>query len=102
MSDGGDAHSKPRPSAGTQQAAAQQAVVPVGSHGASQRPPSDGVPHAASHLSGGPPPPEPEMDDDGDSSPPSIPSAASLRDGAILSVPSEPVRQELTPLGMPA
>ncbi len=50
---------------------------------------------AASRLSGLPA--EPEVEED-DSAPPSIPSAASLKEGSILSV-SAP---ELTPLGTPA
>jgi serine/threonine protein kinase/tetratricopeptide (TPR) repeat protein len=96
MSDGGDAPEKPRPSAGSPIPTRERSAV-SGSIPGSRPPPSDGVRDAASHLSGGPPPPEPEGDDDRDSVPPSIPSAASLKDGSILSVPA----QEITPLGTP-
>jgi serine/threonine protein kinase len=63
----------------------------------SRPPPSDGIPNAASHLSGKPPPAEPELDSGDDSAPPSIPSAASLKQGSILSVAAP----EITPLGTP-
>ena len=88
MSNGGDPQGKP----------ASAASVPVPAPPAS-RPPSDaGVPHAASHLSGNPPPVEAEAEAEHDSAPPSIPSAASLKEGSILSVSM----QEITPLGTPS
>ncbi|GMV18977.1 MAG: hypothetical protein AMXMBFR56_72010 [Polyangiaceae bacterium] len=92
MSNGGDARGKPASAAG--------ASIPKGSDPSeTSRPPaSNGVPNAASHLSGSPPPAEPEPESDHDSAPPSIPSAASLKEGSILSVSMH----EITPLGTPS
>jgi eukaryotic-like serine/threonine-protein kinase len=89
MANGGDAHAKPAKTGAP-------AAGPEVSSSASRPPPSDGVPNAASHLSGGPPPNDPEQEPD--SAPPSIPSAASLKEGSILSVPAA----EITPLGTPS
>jgi len=88
----GDAQEKPAP--------AGSASGPVAEpSGRTSHPPTEaGVPHAASHLSGSPPPVEPAPDVHEDSAPPSIPSAASLKEGSILSVPVH----EITPLGTPS
>jgi serine/threonine protein kinase len=87
MSNGGDAHRRPGSAA---------SGPPVSQRSGAARPPEEaGAAKAASHLSGNPPPPEPESAHD--SAPPSIPSAASLKEGSILSVSM----QEITPLGTP-
>jgi len=91
MSNGGDPRGKPASAAGT---SIPRASTPPDS----SLPSSEGVPHAASHLSGNPPPVETEAEADHDSAPPSIPSAASLKEGSILSVSLH----EITPLGTPS
>ena len=92
MSNGGDAQGKPASAAGV--------AVPESSEisETSRPPPSDGIPHAASHLSGNPPPVEAAPESEPSSAPPSIPSAASLKEGSILSVSLH----EITPLGTPS
>ena len=77
MSNGGDPQGKP--------ASAENGALPRVSTPADSAPsPSvEGVPHAASHLSGNPPPVEPEAEVEHDSAPPSIPSAASLQEGSL-------------------
>src|SRR5687767_12658708 len=94
MPNGGDAEPKPEP--GSESGPAERGQR--GESTPSGPPPSGGVPHAASHLSGNPPPAEPEEDSDAESGPPSIPSAASLKEGSILSVSI----QELAPVTAPS